>query len=86
MPSYLVETYMPCSHAQEAHAAARRVTSAADELSRSGADVRHVRTTFLPDDETCFHLVEAPSAVAVEEVSRRAGLGRTRIVRAVEAR
>lgn len=86
MPSYLVEAYMPCSHAKEARAAARRVTAAADELSRGGADVRHVRTTFLPDDETCFHLVEAPSARAVEEVSLRAGLGRTRIVRAVDAR
>ena len=86
MPSYLVEAYMPCSHAQEARAAARRVTAAAHELARSGADVRHVRTTFLPDDETCFHLVEAPSANAAEEVSRRAGLGRTRIVRALEAR
>ena len=86
MPSYLVEAYMPCSHVQEAHAAARRVTAAADELSRGGADVRHIRTTFLPDDETCFHLVEASSAHAVEDVSRRAGLGRTRIVRAVEAR
>ena len=85
MPSYLVEAYMPCSHAREADAAARRVTAAARDLSRDGTIVRHVRTTFLPDDETCFHLVEAPSADAVDEVSRRARLGRTRIVRAVDA-
>jgi hypothetical protein len=43
-----------------------------------------VRATFLPDDETCFHLVEAPSAEAVAELSRRAGLGRARIVPVVE--
>jgi len=86
VPSYLVEAYMPCSHAREAHAAALRVTAAARDLSRNGTTVRHVRTTFLPDDETCFHLVEAPSADAADEVSRRARLGRTRVVRAVDAR
>jgi hypothetical protein len=86
VPSYMVEAYMPCSQVREAHAAARRVTAAAVDLSRDGTDVRHVRTTFLPDDETCFHLVEAPSTDAVKELSCRARLGRTRIVRAVEAR
>lgn len=85
MPSYMVESYTPCSQAHEADAAARRVTAAADELTRDGSVVRHVRTTFFPEDETCFHLVEAPSADAVQEVSRRARLGRTRIVRAVDA-
>ena len=40
---------------------------------------------FLPDDETCFHLFEAVSAYAVEQVSRRAELGRARVVPAVEA-
>jgi len=81
----MVESYMPCSRAREAAAAARRVAAAANELSRDGSVVRHVRTTFLPDDETCLHLVEAPSADAVREVSRQARLGRTRIVLAVEA-
>jgi len=47
--------------------------------------IRYVRTTFLPDDETCFHLFEAVSANAVEELSRRASLGRARVVPAIEA-
>jgi hypothetical protein len=85
MPTYLVEAYMPHSHAQEARAAGRRARAAAEELSREGTPVRYVRTTFLPDDETCFHLFEASSADAVEEVSRRAQLGGARIVLAVEA-
>src|SRR5215207_11173341 len=58
VPTYLVETYMPRSHAQEARAAGRRAQAAAEELSREGTPVCYVRTTFLPDDETCFHLFE----------------------------
>jgi hypothetical protein len=85
MPTYLVEAYMPRSHTQEAWAAGRRARAAADDLSREGTAIRYVRTTFLPDDETCFHLFEAGSANAVEEVSRRAELGRARVVRAIEA-
>ncbi len=85
MPTYLVEAYMPRSHAQEARAAGRRAGAAAEELSREGMAVRYVRTTFLPDDETCFHLFEASEPAAVEEVSRQAALGRVRIVPAIEA-
>ncbi len=85
MPTYLVEAYVPRSHAQEAHAAARRAGAAAEELAREGTAVRYVRTMFLPDDETCFHHFEAVSADAVEELSRRAELGRARVVAAVDA-
>jgi hypothetical protein len=84
VPTYMVEAYMPHSHAQEARAAGRRARAAAEELSREGMPVRYVRTTFLPDDETCFHLFDALSANAVEEVSRRAKLGHARVVNAVE--
>jgi hypothetical protein len=86
MQTYMVEAYMPRSHAQEAGAAGRRARAAAEKLSREGTPVRYVRTTFLPDDETCFHLFEAVSADAVEELTRRADLGRARVVPAVEAR
>jgi hypothetical protein len=43
-----------------------------------------VRTTLLPEDETCFHVFDATSADAVGEVGRRAGLNWARIVPAVE--
>ena len=85
MPTYLVEAYMPRSHAQEARAAGRRARAAAEELSRDGAAVAYVRTTFLPNDETCFHLFEAASAEVVEEACNRAELGRARVVPAIEA-
>ena len=46
--------------------------------------VRYVRTTFLPDDETCFHVFEAAAEEAVREICRRAGIDSARIVPAVE--
>ena len=84
MPSYLVEMYVPLAHAGEADAAGRRARIAADEMSRRGVPIRLVRTTVLPDDETCFHLVEALSQGEVGELCRLAGLGHVRIVPAVE--
>lgn len=85
MPSYLVEVYLPRSRAREARAIGRRARTAAEQLSREGVPIRYVRTTYLPDDEMCFHLFEAGTLAAVEEASRRAALGRARIVPAIEA-
>ena len=85
MPSYLVEVYLPRSHAHEVRATAGRARAAAEQLSGEDVPIRYVRTTFLPDDETCFHLFEASAPAAVEEVSRRAALGQVRIVPAIEA-
>jgi hypothetical protein len=84
VPRYLVEAYVPRLQLQEAQAAGRRARAAAEQLSREGAAVRHVRTTFLPDDETCFHIFEAGSEEIVRKVCRQAGLGSPRIVPAVE--
>jgi Protein of unknown function (DUF4242) len=84
VPSYLVEVYVPRSRPREAHAAGRRAHAAALQLSREGLAVRYLRTTFLPEDETCFHVFDASSAQDVGEVSRRAGFGTARIVPAVE--
>jgi hypothetical protein len=84
MPSYLVEAYVPRAQAQDARAAGRRARAAARQLAREGASVRYVRTTLLPEDETCFHLFEAGSEEAVAEVCRRAGLGSARIVPVLE--
>ena len=85
MASYLVETYVPGTQAQDARAAGRRARAAARKLSREGVSVRYIRTTLLPGDETCFHLFDADCSEAVEEVCRRAGIGHARVVPAIEA-
>ena len=84
MPRYLVESYIPRSRAREARAAGRNARTAAEELVREGTPVRYVRTTLLPDDETCFHIFEATTEEAVGETCRRAGIGTVRIVTAIE--
>jgi hypothetical protein len=71
MPSYLVERYLPAGAADV-------------ELHMRSPAVRFVSTTFVPEDETCFHIVEAPSREAVREALRRAAIAYERIVEAVE--
>ena len=85
VPMYLVEVYVPRSRADEARATGIRAREAAEELASENASIRYVRTTFLPDDETCLHLFEASSAEVVEEATSRAELGRVRVVSAIDA-
>src|SRR5205809_580979 len=68
--SYLAESYLPRIRGAELRDAARRARLAADALAAEGLPVRHVRTSFLPDDEVCLHLFEAPSADAVSVAMR----------------
>lgn len=83
MVSYLVEAYSPID-GEELAKAVSRIRVAARAMSRQGLAVRHVKAILVPGDETCFHLVDAPSANAVEELIRRAGLSCTRVAEAVE--
>ena len=85
MPSYLVEVFVPRSCAREAGANGWRVRAAAEQLARERVPIRYVRSTFLPADETCFHVFHASSPAVVAELCRRLDLGHVRIVRAVEA-
>ena len=56
-----------------------RVRAAAAQM----AEVRYVRSIFVPDDELCMHLFDAASMDAVSEVTRRAGISADRIAEAV---
>jgi hypothetical protein len=84
LSKYLVEVFVPRSQAQEAQATGNRARAAAEQLGRENVAVRHVRTTYLPDDETCFHVFEAASKEIVREVCWQAGLRWPRIIRVVE--
>ena len=81
MPTYLVEAYVPGSDGTSWD----RAAAVAEQLSDEGVPIRYVRTTFLPDDETCFYVFEAATTAAVAEACRRAALGRVRIVPAIES-
>ena len=83
MPSYLVDGYLPRSRAGELAELIARLRAAAEELTAEGKQVRHVRSSFLPADDLFLHLMEAESAVAAGEATRRAGITSERIVEAV---
>ncbi len=82
MPRYLLELYVPKAWSPErASDDARRVEEAA---ALDGEPFRYVRTLFVAEDETCFHVFEACSREALVAASRRAGLENPRVTEAVE--
>jgi hypothetical protein len=83
MASYLIEAYTPIDGHELAQSVAR-IASVARAMSRQGIPVRHRKAILVPGDETCFYLVDAPSADAVERLVREADFAFTRIVVAVE--
>jgi Protein of unknown function (DUF4242) len=63
---------------------ARAAEDAARSLRDEGLAVWYLRSIVIPDDETCFHVFEAPSLEAVREVARRATVRFERIVPVIE--
>jgi hypothetical protein len=83
VPSYLVETYLARGHADERIAGEARARSAAEELTRSGTDVRFQRAFHLPEDELCFFVFAAPSSRDAALAAERAELNPIRVVQAI---
>lgn len=79
MPGFLVEQHV-ASGAGAFDEACERARRAADADDR----VDYVRTTFLPGGETVLHLFDAPSAAALDEAGRLAGLQFHRIIEAID--
>ncbi len=86
MPSYLVETYLARTEARERRARERRARSVAEELTRRGTRVRFEHSIHVPEDELCFFVFGAPSAVKAALAAERAGLDPIRVIEAVSSR
>lgn len=54
-------------------------------MQAEGVPVRFLRSVFVPEDDICFLLYEAPSADAVRIAVRRADLTAVRQLQAIEA-
>lgn len=82
MSEFVIEFYVPRADPAEAERSAGGARRAAEEMAGEGIPVRLVRSIFVPEDETCLLLVEAPTGDVVREVAGRAGLTFERIARA----
>jgi len=82
MTEFLVELYVSKTNRVAITVEAERFCRAAAELAVEGMPVRLVRSIFVPEDETCFLLVEAATAENVRETARRAALPFERLVEA----
>ena len=68
-----------------------RLPRAAGAVGRKGADgggneVRFVRSIFVPEDEICFFVFDAPSGRDAALAAQRAALEPIRVVEAVSSR
>jgi hypothetical protein len=86
MPSYLVETYLARGRAGERAACERRARSAAEELTDGRTRVRFDRSIYVPEDEICFFVFDAPSGRDAVLAAERAELDSIRVVEVVSSR
>ena len=86
MPSYVVETYLARGQAGERAACDRRARSAADELTRGMIPVRFDCSIYIPEDEICFFVFDAPSGREAARAAQRAELQPIRVVAALSSR
>jgi hypothetical protein len=81
---FVVERYLPALRHGELAAAVDRDRQAAEGMTAAGVPTRHLSTIYVPSDESCFSLFDAPSADALRQAQERAGIGFERIVEAVQ--
>jgi hypothetical protein len=86
VPSYLVETYLARGRAGERVACERRARSAAEELAKGTSHVRFERSIYVPEDEICFFVFDAPSGRDAALAAERAELDSIRVVEVVSSR
>ena len=66
---HLIELHRPEHGWDELQALSARARSAAERVNSEGTPVRFLRSIFVPDVETCFHLFEGTAAAVAEAVS-----------------
>ncbi len=84
MPVYMVERDLPGVRMEQLAAAQKRAIEAGKELTAQGKEVRYIRSTFVPGQNKCMCLFEAPNPENVKEANERAQIPFTRIVEAVD--
>ena len=84
MPVYMVDRDLPRVTLQELAALQRASIEASHAISTHGSPVRYIRSVFIPGEDRCLCLYEAPDEASVAAVSELARLPFTRIVAALD--
>jgi hypothetical protein len=85
VPDYCLELYLAGGSRAALAEAAVRARAAAESFGACGRSVGYLRSTYLPEDETCLHFFAAASGEDVAEAARQAGLTGDRITRSIDA-
>lgn len=85
MPDYCLELYLAAGSPAALEEAAENARAAAESFGARGRSVRYLRTTYLPEDETCLHFFAAASGEDVAEAARQAGFTGERITPSIDA-
>ena len=86
MPSYLVETYLARERANERATCGLLARSAAEELTKKRTRVSFRRSIYVPEDEICFFVFDAPTGRDAAIAAELAELDPIRVVEAISSR
>lgn len=84
MPVFMVERDLPGITMEQLATAQKKAIQMGKELTAEGRPVRYIRSTFVPGEDKCMCLFEAPSAEHVREANERGQIPFTRIVPAAD--
>lgn len=84
MPVYMVERDLPGISMEQLAAAQKKAIQMGKELTAEGREVRYIRSTFIPGENKCMCLFEAPNLEHVREANERGQIPFTRIVVAAD--
>jgi hypothetical protein len=80
MAVYLVERDLPGVTLEQLAAAQKKAIQVGLDLTAEGRAVRYIRSTFVPGENKCMCLFEAPNPDNVREANERAAIPFSRIV------
>lgn len=84
MPVYMVDRDLPGVTLDVLAAAQRKAIDTVEAHRSRGADVRYIRSMFVPSESHCMCLFEASDAQAVMDVNDEAQIPYTRVTEALD--
>jgi hypothetical protein len=84
MAVYMVDRKLPGITIEQLAAAQKAAIETGETMTAKGKPVRYIRSTFVPGEDRCMCLFEAPDAENVRELNVNANIPFTRIVDAYD--